>query len=111
MFQKIYRGFRCEDVSWWHSRENIRVEIIFETKNQEDTPEVPQEVKLSSNDNVMTSSATSASVSEQRDREIEQVRSMVASLKERNIRLTRLNMALSIELKDIISERVLLEGK
>ena len=82
----------------------------FETLNQEETPEVPQEVKLSSNDNVMTSSATSASVSEQRDREIEQVRSMVASLKERNIRLTRLNMALSIELKDIISERVLLEG-
>lgn len=78
---------------------------------EEDTPEVPQEVKLSSTDNVMTSSATSASVSEQRDREIEQVRSMVASLKERNIRLTRLNMALSIELKDIISERVLLEAR
>lgn len=100
MFQKLYSFYRGLGIRTSN----------FETLDQEETPEVPQEVKLSSNDNVMTSSATSASVSEQRDREIEQVRSMVASLKERNIRLTRLNMALSIELKDIISERVLLEG-
>ena len=59
----------------------------------------------------MSGSVTSqVSAENQRDREIEQVRSMVMSLRERNVRLTRLNMALSIELKDIISERVLLEG-
>ena len=63
----------------------------------------------------MTSSLTStglaaAAADESKEREIEQVRSMVSSLKERNGRLLRLNQALSIELKDIIAERVLLEG-
>ena len=64
----------------------------------------------------MTSSLTSTGLGghqtdeERKEREIEQVRSMVSSLKERNGRLLRLNQALSIELKDIIAERVLLEG-
>ena len=59
----------------------------------------------------LTSTGLAATDEEKREREIEQVRSMVASLKERNGRLQRLNQALSIELKDIISERVLLQGK
>ena len=64
----------------------------------------------------MTSSLTSTGLGaqtdeERKEREIEQVRSMVSSLKERNGRLLRLNQALSIELKDIIAERVLLEGE
>ena len=60
----------------------------------------------------MTSSVTSSmsQTEQKREREIEQVRSMVVSLKERNTRLTRLNQALSIELKDLIAERVSLEG-
>jgi hypothetical protein len=45
------------------------------------------------------------------DREADQVRSIVDSLKERNMRLARLNQALSLELKDLISERVSLESK
>lgn len=78
---------------------------------EQETPEVPSEPKLLSTD-VMSGSVTSqVSAENQRDREIEQVRSMVMSLRERNVRLTRLNMALSIELKDIISERVLLEAR
>lgn len=45
------------------------------------------------------------------ERKIDQVRSMVDSLRERNTRLARLNQALSLELKDLISERVSLESK
>ena len=45
------------------------------------------------------------------ERKIDQVRSMVESLRERNGRLARLNQALSLELKDLISERVSLESK
>lgn len=45
------------------------------------------------------------------ERKLEQIRGMVASLKERNTRLARLNQALSLELKDLISERVSLESQ
>lgn len=44
-------------------------------------------------------------------RKLEQVRSMVNSLKERNARLDRLNQALSLELKDLIAERTSLETR
>lgn len=47
----------------------------------------------------------------EKERKIDQVRSMVDSLRERNSRLARLNQALSLELKDLISERVSLESK
>ena len=46
-----------------------------------------------------------------KSRELEEIRSMVNSLKERNARLERLNQALSVELKDLISERTSIECK
>jgi hypothetical protein len=46
-----------------------------------------------------------------KSRELEEIRSMVNSLKERNARLERLNQALSVELKDLIAERTSIECK
>jgi len=87
--------------------------------NEDSIHRAPSPTAVPSSDSVppiMTSSLTStglaaAAADESKEREIEQVRSMVSSLKERNGRLLRLNQALSIELKDIIAERVLLEDR
>lgn len=46
-----------------------------------------------------------------KSRELEEIRSMVNSLKERNARLERLNQALSVELKDLIAERTSIESR
>lgn len=91
------------------SAKEIEHEEMVSTETGSDIPGP----KVSDLPSGMTSSVTSSmsQTEQKREREIEQVRSMVVSLKERNTRLTRLNQALSIELKDLIAERVSLEAR
>lgn len=84
----------------------------LETNNEEPSSVEPKSKSLPRDPaSIESYEKNTAEIPEIRERKIDQVRSMVDSLRERNTRLARLNQALSLELKDLISERVSLETR
>jgi len=103
-FEKIVTSTERLEIKSAHSSPN-QVENIEATKiDQPKSKSLPREA-------LAPEKFEKKEVEAVADRKLDQVRGMVASLKERNGRLARLNQALSLELKDLISERVSLETR